>query len=280
MTRHRTSSTLVLSLLAVLAMPASAQHDRREEGPRPDRPREGRAPERGPERGPDRGREQPSPMRAVPQAPRPSRDMERARPMPGPERQARPERQERAERFSRPEGRSEGRPEGRMDRREAPGAMRPPTDRREPSRPQGRDVRPSPRAAETARAWQSRDTWRRDAWPARSSWREHRAQHWERDHRTWAQRGGYGGYRIPEPQFVSRFGVSHPFLIGSRPVIYQGYPRFRCGGYWFLIVDPWPEFWVDDWYMADRVYIDYYGDGYYLVNPRYPGIRIAITVFL
>ena len=273
MMRHRTSSTLVLLLLTALAMRASAQHDRREEGPRPDRPREGRAPERGPER----GREQPPPMRTAPQVSRPSRDMERARPMPGTERQARPER---PERFARPEGRAEGRPEGRMDRREAPGALRPPSDRREAPRAQGRDVRPSPRAAETARAWQARDTWRRDAWPARPSWREHRAEHWERDHRTWAQRGGYGGYRIPEPQFVSRFGGSHPFFIGSRPMIYQGYPRFRCGGYWFLIVDPWPEFWVDDWYLADRVYIDYYGDGYYLVNPRYPGIRLAITVFL
>lgn len=266
MTRHRTSSPLVLLLLAVLTVPASAQHDRREEGPRPDRPREGRAPERGPER----GREQPSPTRAGPQAPRPSRDMERVRPMPGPERQARPER------FARPEGR----PEGRMDRREAPGAVRSPSDRRESSRPPVRDARPAPRAAETARAWQARDTWRRNAWPAHSSWREHRAQHWERDHRTWAQRGGYGGYRIPEPQFVSRFGYGHPFRIGSRPVIYQGYPRFRCGGYWFLMVDPWPEFWVDDWYLTDEVYVDYYGDGYYLVNPRHPGIRLAITVFL
>jgi hypothetical protein len=63
-------------------------------------------------------------------------------------------------------------------------------------------------------------------------------------------------------------------------VIYQGYPRFRCGGYWFLIVDPWPEFWLDDWYRTDEVYIDFFGDGYYLFNPRYPGIRVAVTVFL
>jgi hypothetical protein len=155
-----------------------------------------------------------------------------------------------------------------MERREAPRHQAP------------REARPAPRAAETARAWQSRDTWRRDAWPAHSNWREHRAQHWERDHRTWAQRGGYGGYRIPEPQFVSRFGDRHPFRLGGRPVIYQGYPRFRCGGYWFLMVDPWPEFWVDNWYLTDEVYIDYYGDGYYLVNPRHPSIRVAITVFL
>jgi len=258
MTRHRTSSTLVLLFLAGLTLPALAQRDHREEGPRPDHPREER-------RQPERGHEQAAPRRTAPQAPRSSREMERSRPMPGPERQARPERPVR--------------PEGRMEREEPRSARRPPSSR-EPSRPQTREARPSPRASETARAWQARDTWRRDAWPARSSWREHRAQHWERDHRTWAQRGGYGGYRIPEPQFVSRFGYGHPFLIGSRPVIYQGYPRFRCGGYWFLIVDPWPEFWVDDWYLTDEVYVDYYGDGYYLVNPRHPGIRVAITVFL
>lgn len=271
MTRHRTFGPPVLLLLASLAMPASAQHERREENPRPERPREGRASERAPERGAERGREQHSPTRAAPQDPRPMRDMERSRPVPGPERQARPERQDRQER--------PGRPEGRMARGEPRGTMSSPPDRA-PSRPQGRETRPAPHAAETARAWQSRDTWRRDAWPAHSNWREHRAQHWERDHRTWAQRGGYGGYRIPEPQFISRFGNGHPFRLGSRPVIYQGYPRFRCGGYWFLMVDPWPEFWVDNWYLTDEVYIDYYGDGYYLVNPRHPGIRVAITVFL
>jgi hypothetical protein len=60
--------------------------------------------------------------------------------------------------------------------------------------------------------------------------------------------------------------------------LYSGYPRFQYGGYWFGILDPLPEYWSDDWYENDDVYIDYSGDGYYLYNRRYPRDRIAITV--
>ncbi|GLH72010.1 hypothetical protein GETHLI_05120 [Geothrix limicola] len=153
-------------------------------------------------------------------------------------------------------------------------------------RPPTRDPRPSARAVpparnlDAARAWQTRQTWRQGAWPAHATWQEHRAHRWESEHRTWTQRGGYGGYRIPETQFARTFGDRHTFRIGSRPMIYGGYPRFRCRGYWFLIVDPWPEFWVDDWYLWDDVYIDYDFDGYYLLDRRHPGVRLALMVSL
>jgi hypothetical protein len=66
------------------------------------------------------------------------------------------------------------------------------------------------------------------------------------------------------------------------PTIYLGYPRFTYGGYSFLLVDPWPEYWADNWYATDDVYIAYddYDNGYYLYNRRYPAIRLAITVAL
>lgn len=131
---------------------------------------------------------------------------------------------------------------------------------------------------EEAQTWQERGRWRQDAWQPRRTWREHRAKRWEVEHRTWSQRGGYGGYSIPEAHFRPAFGKQHTFRIGSRPVIYEGYPRFWCRGYWFLIVDPWPELWRDDWYFSDDVYIDYHLDGYYLFNHRYPGVGIAVTV--
>ena len=67
--------------------------------------------------------------------------------------------------------------------------------------------------------------------------------------------------------------------MGSRPSIYRGYPRFEYGGFSFLLVDPWPEYWQEDWYQSDDVYIDY-EDGYYLHNRSHPGIRLAITVAL
>jgi len=61
--------------------------------------------------------------------------------------------------------------------------------------------------------------------------------------------------------------------------MYQGYPRFTYGGFSFLLVDPWPEYWSDSWYNNDDLYIDY-NDGYYLSSRRDPQVRLAITVVL
>jgi hypothetical protein len=59
----------------------------------------------------------------------------------------------------------------------------------------------------------------------------------------------------------------------------MGYPRFSYGGFWFLLVDPWPGSWAENWYANDDVYIEY-DDGYYLCNRSYPDFRLAITVQL
>jgi hypothetical protein len=60
-------------------------------------------------------------------------------------------------------------------------------------------------------------------------------------------------------------------------VIRNGYPYFSWGGYGWLILDPWPEFWVETWYADEDLYIDY-DDGYYLFSRRHPGFGLAITV--
>jgi len=67
--------------------------------------------------------------------------------------------------------------------------------------------------------------------------------------------------------------------MNSRPIIVGGYPQFQYGGYSFLMLDPWPEQWSDNWYASDDVYVDY-NDGYYLHNRNYPGAAIAITIVL
>ena len=114
----------------------------------------------------------------------------------------------------------------------------------------------------------------------RGVWQQHRATNWQSQHQTWQQRGGYSGYRIPEDRYRGNFGQDHSFRVYSAPVeVYGGRPRFQYGGYWFSVVDPWPEYWSDDWYQNDDVYIDYSGDGYYLYNRRYPGIGISLSVF-
>jgi hypothetical protein len=84
-----------------------------------------------------------------------------------------------------------------------------------------------------------------------------------------------GTGRIPDDRFRANFGSGHRFHIGT-PQMVGGYSRFQYGGFWFGFVDPWPA----TWYYDDDVYIEYVDGGYYLFNPYYPGVRIAITVYL
>ncbi|HLM97716.1 MAG TPA: hypothetical protein VK335_00440 [Bryobacteraceae bacterium] len=63
------------------------------------------------------------------------------------------------------------------------------------------------------------------------------------------------------------------------PAIYMGYPRFSYGGFSFLLVDPYPESWAENWYDTDDLYIGY-DNGYYLYDRRYPSMALAITVAL
>ena len=81
--------------------------------------------------------------------------------------------------------------------------------------------------------------------------------------------------RIPDERFHSNFGSTHEFRIGS-PRMVDGYSRFQYGGYWFGFVQPWPG----DWYYTDNVYVDFIGGQYYLCNPYYPGVHIAISVVM
>src|ERR1019366_6887856 len=112
-----------------------------------------------------------------------------------------------------------------------------------------------------------------------AAWQGHRARNWQSEHRDWQQRGGYHGYRIPEDRYRGHFGRDHWFRIYSYPVVVVGgFPRFQYDGFWFSIIDPWPESWSYDWYDNDDVYIDYSDGGYYLYNRRYPGDRIAVEV--
>jgi hypothetical protein len=112
-----------------------------------------------------------------------------------------------------------------------------------------------------------------------SVWQQHRAGNWQTDHRTWQQRGGYNGYRIPDDRFRGYFGAGHGFRIGGLPfLVVGGYPRFQYGGYWLSVVDPWPAYWGDSWYDNDDVYVNYENNGYYLYNRRYPGVGLAVSV--
>jgi hypothetical protein len=113
------------------------------------------------------------------------------------------------------------------------------------------------------------------------AWQGHRSENWESDHRTWQQRGGYNGYRIPDDRFRGYFGPHHGFVIYRQPyMVVGGFPRFQYGGYWFGLVDPWPGYWAQNWYETDAVYVVYRDNGYYMYDRRYPTVGLAINVSL
>jgi hypothetical protein len=140
---------------------------------------------------------------------------------------------------------------------------------------------PPKRSEVEAKAWQQQRGWNKQGggWQGQETWQLTRAQRWSSDHRTWTQRGGYGGFYIPQETFALHFGNQNLFRITSRPSIYMRYPRFEHGGYAFLMLDPWPEYWAENWYDVNEVYVDY-DDGYYLHNRSYPQVRLAITIAL
>lgn len=207
---------------------------------------------------------------------------------PGKQQEARPEKPEPA---AKPDNRQEARPDQQPQKQEQ---GKPAARQDEPKQqPQHQQAQPQEQSRPQARQEERQQPQQQASRPSaeqgqrvqqgeqRGVWQQHRARSWESEHRTWQQRGGYNGYRIPDATFRISFGEVHTFRIYSLPVLIVGEsPRFQYGGFWFSLVDPWPETWSDDWYETDDVYIDYYGDGYYMYNRRHPGVRIAITVFI
>ncbi len=56
-------------------------------------------------------------------------------------------------------------------------------------------------------------------------------------------------------------------------------PLVSYGGFSFVLVDPWPGNWAQNWYATDDVHIGY-DNRYYLYDRSYPGVGLAITVAL
>ena len=165
----------------------------------------------------------------------------------------------------------------------------PPQRETRPPEPQNRTAAPrpapTPRPQPEARpaAEPPRSAERREQAPTpeqQRDWDRHRVDNWQGEHRTWRERGGYNGYRIPEERYQTYFGPPHVFRIYQNPVtFYEGYPRFQYGNYWVQVVDPWPNYWASDWFYTDPVYLEYMNDGYYLVNTRDPGVPLAVEIF-
>jgi hypothetical protein len=151
-------------------------------------------------------------------------------------------------------------------------AQQPPAQRQQPAPQQHAQQPPAQRQQPPQRTAAQQRT-------EQTTWQNHRAGNWQTDHRTWQQRGGYNGYRVPDARYNVYFGQRNLFRIYGLPfMVFDGYPRFQYNGYWITLLDPWPGNWSNDWYDTDDVYVVYGNDGYYMYDDRYPGIGIAISI--
>jgi len=81
------------------------------------------------------------------------------------------------------------------------------------------------------------------------------------------------GSRIPDDRYRANFGREHSFRVSEGD--YRNH-RFQYGGYWFGFAGAWPSNWL---YTQDVYVIDIDGV-YYLCNPVYPGVNVALNVTL
>jgi hypothetical protein len=86
-------------------------------------------------------------------------------------------------------------------------------------------------------------------------------------------RGGAAHGRIPAARFRASFGSAHRFRI-SHFYMVGGHRQFVYGGYRFQIMGGWPVGWA----YTSPFYIDFIGGAYWMFNPLYPGVRVAIVV--
>ncbi len=214
-----------------------------------------------------------------------SRPQESARPAAQPPKQQQPQQQQRAQQQPKPQQPQQQRAQ-QQPKQQQPQQQRAPQQAKQQQPQQGRAQQPQQAqqghaTRPQAVAWQQQKGWLKQGggWQGHSTWAQNGDPNWNNDHRTWAQRGGYGGYYIPENTYNLHFGDHHWFRMHGMPAIYMGYPRFSYEGFWFMLVDPWPGSWAENWYANDDVYIDY-DDGYYLCNRAYPGVRLALMVSL
>jgi hypothetical protein len=95
----------------------------------------------------------------------------------------------------------------------------------------------------------------------------------QQQHNQPAQRAG-GGSRIPDDRYRANFGREHSFRVSHAD--YDRDRRFQYGGYWFSFVDVWPS----NWQYSQDVFVVEIDGTYYLCNPMYPGINVALNVTL
>jgi outer membrane biosynthesis protein TonB len=84
---------------------------------------------------------------------------------------------------------------------------------------------------------------------------------------------GNRGGQIPADKFKANFGQQHTFRVTQGD--YSNH-RFQYGGYSFGFVDAWPS----NWLYTQNVYVIDINGVYYLCNPMFPGVNLALSFTL
>ena len=263
----RITSTAILSLVvgitaSVYAQPYSQQGEHEKQDRQEENKRDQAKPEKqhGEEQGQGDHKQQPSPAKQQPA--KPQRQTQKAQPQNEPDR---------------------NKQQGQAGRQERSSQSQPQPQRAEQGRPQDQNRRQEHDQAHVASqpSHQQRQRTPEQQRVQQAAWQQHRSESWASDHHTWQQRGGYNGYRIPDARYSGYFGPEHGFRIYGRPfLVVGGFPRFHYRGYWFSLVDPWPQYWSNNWYDTDEVYVSYVDNGYYLFDRSHPEAGIAIRISL
>jgi hypothetical protein len=274
----------ILPLLLEAMTPAYAQHDQREqESRRPNQEQEARPERQQPPPAPER--QQPPPSEEQPSQPRP----ERPPPQPKPVAHEEPRRPQEPTPSGRPQSASPVHPE---EQERARGQQQQKQQQASKAQQEQKQRQQNPKGQQDPKQVQEQQRQQQARRPAqqvqreyenqhKGAWLDHRAHNWQAEHRSWDQRGGYKGYRISNARYRSSFGPSHSFRMFSFPLmVVGGFPRFQYGGLWFSVMDPWPEYWSDNWYGNDDLYVEFYMGGYYLRNRMHPLDRMALTVYV
>lgn len=81
------------------------------------------------------------------------------------------------------------------------------------------------------------------------------------------------GGRISADRYKANFGQEHRFRVSQADYSNR---RFQYGGYWFGFEGAWPS----NWPYTQDVFVVEIDGVYYLCNPNYPGVNIALSVTL
>lgn len=140
----------------------------------------------------------------------------------------------------------------------------------QPERPGAKQAEKAPQKEENNAKPQERNAQQRDNnnHPAEKTAQQ---QHTQPAQSQQQQRAATG--RIPDDRFKANFGRQHTFRVSQGD--YRNH-RFQYGGYYFGFVDPWPS----NWLYTQDVYVVEIDGIYYLCNPAYPGVNLALSLTL